>query len=88
MLLVAFWPVLVDPARERLPVRRRLVLAGLAVIGRPGRMLAVTAVVGAVLAVSTVLLAAIVLVGVAYASLVGARYVLPLVDHLEARLPA
>jgi hypothetical protein len=87
MFLVAFWPILADPRREGLGLRRRLALAGLVVIGRPGRVLALTAILVVILAVSTVLFAAIVLVSVAYVSLVGARYVLPLADSLEARLP-
>lgn len=87
MLLVTFWPVLVDPRREGLALRRRLALAGLVVIGRPGRVVALTLVVTAILIVSTVLFAAILLVSVAYVSLVSARYVLPMLDALEARLP-
>jgi hypothetical protein len=87
MLLVAFWPVLVDPRREGLGLRRRLLLAGLVVIGRPGRLFLLTIVVVAILVVSTVLFAAVLIVSVAYVSLVAARYVLPLVDELEARLP-
>lgn len=88
MFLVAFWPILVDPRREGLGLRRRMALAGLVVIGRPGRVLALTAIQLVILLVSTILLAAILLVSVAYASLVATRYVLPLVDSLEARLPA
>lgn len=87
LLLVAFWPILVDPQREGLGLRRRLALAALVVIGRPIRMLALTAIVATILVVSIVLFAAILLVSVAYVSLVASRYVLPLVDELEARLP-
>lgn len=87
MLLVAFWPVATDPRREELGLRRWLALAGLAVIGRPGRVFLLTLIVVAILVVSTVLFAAILLVSVAYVSLVSARYVLPMVDALEARLP-
>jgi hypothetical protein len=87
MLLVVFWPVLVDPRREGLGLRRRLALAGLVVIGRPGRVAALTIVVAAILIVSTVLFVAILLVSVAYVALVSARYVLPMLDALEARLP-
>lgn len=87
MLLVVFWPVLVDPRREGLGLRRRLALAGLVVIGRPGRVVALTLIIATILVVSTVLFAAILLVSVAYVSLVSARYVLPLLDALEARLP-
>lgn len=87
MFLVAFWPVLVDPRRQDIGLRQRLVLAGLAVIGRPGRMLVLTAIVGLILIVSTILFAAIVLVSVAYVAVFSSRVVLPLVDALEARLP-
>lgn len=87
MFLVAFWPILVDPRREGLRIRGRLVLAGLVVIGRPGRMLLLTAIVGLILVVSTILFAAIVLVSVAYVAVFSSRLVLPLADGLEARLP-
>lgn len=87
MFLVAFWPVLVDPQREGLGIRQRLTLAGLAVIGRPVRLLVLTAIVALILVVSTILFAAIVLVSVAYVAVFSSRVVLPLVDALEARLP-
>jgi hypothetical protein len=86
--LLAFWPILADPHRDGVALRRRLALAGLVVVGRPGRILALTLVIGVILAVSIVLLAAIVLIGVAYASLVASRYVLPLVDAVEAGVAA
>jgi len=88
MYLVAAWPVLVDPGHEGATFRRRLQLAALLVIGRPARLLLLTGAIVAVLAVSALLLAAIVLVGVAYASLLATRWVLPNVDELEARYEA
>jgi hypothetical protein len=88
MFLVAVWPILVDPQRESAPVRRRLQLAGLIVIGRPGRLFLLTAIVIVVLAASVVILAGIVLVGVAYTSLLATRWVLPAADELEARYEA
>lgn len=88
MLLVAFWPLLADPRREALGLRGRLALAGVVVIGRPMRSLALTVVVTAILVVSTVLFAALVIVSVAYVSLVSARYVLPLADEVERQLAA
>jgi len=88
MYLVAVWPILVDPNREETGVRRRLQLAGLVVIGRPGRLFALTILIGLTLVASTVLLGAIVLVGVAYASLLATRWVLPAADELEARFEA
>jgi hypothetical protein len=85
MVLVAFWPILVDPLREELPFRRRLWLAALVNLARPGRMFVLTLLIVGVLFVSTVLFAAIVTVAVAYVSLVAARYVLPVADRLEGR---
>jgi hypothetical protein len=87
MFLVAFWPILADPRRADLGLRRRIGLAGLVVIGRPGHLFALTVVVAVLLLVSAVLFAALMIVSVAYVSLVSSRYVLPLVDALEARLP-
>lgn len=88
MFLIAIWPILVDPRREDATVRRRMVVAGLVVIGRPGRLFLLTLVVLVLLAVSTLLLAAIVLVAVGYSSLVAARWVLPTADGLESRFEA
>ena len=88
MAVVAIWPVLVDPRREDRPLRRRLQLAGLVVIGRPGRLFVLTLLIAAILVVSTALLGVIVLVGVAYASLLATRWVLPTADDLEARYEA
>jgi uncharacterized membrane protein YesL len=88
MSLVAIWPVLVDPRHEAAPLRRRLQLAGLVVIGRPGRLFLLTLLIVALLTVSVVLLAAIVLVGVGYTSLLATRWVLPAVDELESRYEA
>ena len=87
MFLTAFWPILVDPQREGVRLRRKLALAGLAVIGRPVRMVALTVVVVVLLTVSTILFAALVIASVAYVALISSRVVLPLVDEVEARLP-
>ena len=88
MYLIALWPMLVDPKHERLPLRRRVQLAGLVVIGRPARLFLLTVLIAAVLVASTALLGVIVLVGVAYASLLATRWVLPAADELEARYEA
>lgn len=87
LFIVAWWPLLVDPRRDDLGSRRRIALAGLAVIGQPVRMLALSLVLTAVLIGSAILFAALLLLGVAYTSLVSTNYVLPLVDALEARVP-
>jgi uncharacterized membrane protein YesL len=88
MFLVAVWPILVDPRHESAPLRRRLRLAALVVIGRPGRLFLLTVLIVALLAISIVVLAAIVLVSVGYVSLLATRWVLPVVDELEARYEA
>lgn len=85
--LVTLWPILVDPRHESASLRRRLALAGLVVIGRPMRAIGLPVVVVTLLGLSVVLFAAIVLVSVAYTSLVAARVVLPTLDELEARVP-
>ncbi|HXG27198.1 MAG TPA: hypothetical protein VNL94_10195 [Candidatus Binatia bacterium] len=87
MFLVAAWPLLVDPRREDVGVKRRLSLAAIAVIGRPVRMVVLVALVGLLLVASAVLFALLVMVTVAFVALVSSRYVLPMVDELEARLP-
>jgi uncharacterized membrane protein YesL len=88
MFLVAVWPILVDPKHESAPLRRRIQVAALVVIGRPGRLFLLTALIIALLAISVVLLAAIVLVAVGYTSLLAARWVLPVADELESRYEA
>lgn len=87
MFVVAFWPIFVDPERDGVGLRAKLTLAGLAVIGRPVRVIALTILVAIVLAVSTVLFAVLVVASVAYVALVSSRVVLPMVDALESRLP-
>ncbi len=88
MYLVALWPVLADPNRADMSLRRKLQVAGLILIGRPVRLLLVTLVVVVILAVSTVMLAGIVLFGVAFTSIVATRWVLPAADELESRFEA
>lgn len=85
MFLVAAWPLLVDPRRQKVPLRRRLWLAALVGLAHPGRIFVLTATIVALLVVSTVLLAALLTVSVAYVSLVATRYVLPAADRLEGR---
>ena len=87
MLLTTAWPLLADPQREDVGLRGRLTLAGLVVIGRPGRVVLLAAVIFVALAVSAVMFALLAMVSIAYIALVSCRYVLPLADELEARLP-
>lgn len=87
MLVTTLWPVLVDPEREGLGLRQRLTLAGLAVIGRPVRILVLTVAIVFILAASTILFATLIIVSVAYVAIVSSRVILPLVDDVEARIP-
>lgn len=88
MSTIAIWPVLADPSRDDEPLRRRLRLAGLVVVGRPGRLFLLTILIAIVLVASTALLGGIVLFGIAYAGLLATRWVLPAADELEARYEA
>ena len=85
MFLVAAWPLIVDPVRADEPIRRKLKLAALVNLARPARMFALTALIVAILALSTVLFAALLTISVAFVSLVATRYVLPVADRLEGR---
>ncbi len=85
MFLVAAWPILVDPLRQDMSIARRLKLAALVNVARPGRMFALTVVIAAIVLISTALFAALLTVSVAFVSLVTARYVLPAADRLEGR---
>jgi hypothetical protein len=85
MMLVAFWPILVDPSRSGLSLRRRLRLAAMVNLWRPGRMAGLTLLLTALLAVSAVFFAALLTISIAYMSLVATRFVLPLADLVEGR---
>lgn len=83
----AFWPLAVDPRRAGVPWRERARLAGLLVLAHPIRLGVLTIVLTALLVLSTVLVAALMTVGVGFVALAACRYVLPAADRLEARLP-
>jgi hypothetical protein len=85
---VALWPLLVDPAREAIPVARRARLAGLLVLASPVRFAALAAALAVIALVSAVATPALLSVSVAFVALVAARFVLPAADRLEAGLPA
>lgn len=82
---IVAWPIVLDPVRRSEPLRARLRLAGLLLLAHPLRMGGLALLVGAFLLASTVAVAAIVTVALAFAFLVVARYVLPAADRLEGR---
>lgn len=81
----ALWPLLVDPLRVELPVRTRFRLAGLLVLAFPLRLGLLALVLLVILAISTVLFAALLTISVAYCALVACHYVLPAADRFEGR---
>ena len=83
---LAFWPLLVDPDREAIPVIARARMAGLVVLAAPLRFAELGAAIAVVTLISTVAFAALLSVSVAFIALVAARVVLPAADQLEARL--
>jgi hypothetical protein len=85
VLGLAFWPLLVDPAREVMPVRERARLAGVIIVAEPLRFAGLGAAIAVVTVLSTVAFPALLSVSVAFMALVAARVVLPAADRLEMR---
>jgi hypothetical protein len=83
VLGVPFWVLLVDPDREDAPVLRRARLAALLVVAAPARLTWLAFLLAVLLLASTVAFVALLTIAPAYASLVAARYALPLADRLE-----
>jgi hypothetical protein len=83
---LAFWPLLVDPARDAMPIAARGRLAGLVVLAHPARFAGLGASVAVVTIVSAVAFAALLSVSVAFIALVASRVTLPAADQLEVRL--
>lgn len=82
---VVAWPIVLDPVRREVPIGRRLRLAALLLVAHPLRMGGFALLVGGLLVASTVAIAALVTVALAFACLLSARYVLPAADRLEGR---
>lgn len=83
---LAFWPLLVDPARDAWTIRERARLAGLVVLAQPVRFAGLAAAVAIVTLISAVAFAALLSVAVAFIALVACRVVLPAADTLAASL--
>jgi hypothetical protein len=77
-----FWLILADPERPDLGVAEAARLAAALLLVRPGRLLGLSVVVVIVLVIATILMAALLTVGVAYAALLTARTVLPAADRI------
>jgi hypothetical protein len=87
ILGLAFWPLLVDPARATPPGDRARLVA-FVVLAQPGRFAIMGIALAAVALVSAVAFPALLSVSVAFIALVSARVVLPAADRLEARTVA
>jgi hypothetical protein len=83
---VPFWPLLLDPLRDSMPLLERLRLAATLVIVSPLRFGSLLVLVAALLVVSLVFFAAILTISVAFVALLTARFTLPAADRLEGRL--
>lgn len=84
-VLLAFWPLLMDPLRQGEPLSDRLRLAVTVILVAPGRYVTLMLLTWVFLLLSTILLAALLTVSVAFVALVVSRYVLPLADRIESR---
>ncbi len=82
---VAAWPILLDPVRADEPVLARLRLGALLALAHPIRVGGLALLLAILLALSTVLIAALLSVAGALTSLIAAHYVLPAADRLEGR---
>ncbi len=83
--LLCLWPLVVDPRREESSLREQMQLAALLVLAFPSRIGALVMITALLLAVSTVLFAALITITLAFCALLGCRYVLPAADRLEGR---
>ena len=82
---LAFWPLLVDPARQSMPATSRARLAALVVLANPVRFASLGACVAVVTLVSAIAFAALLSMSIAFIALVASRVTLPAADQLEAR---
>lgn len=80
------WTLLLDPERAERSVRDRLRLAVLLFLAAPARTALLAFLLAVLLVIATILFAALITIGVAFTSLVAARYLLPLADRLETWL--
>jgi hypothetical protein len=79
---VTVWPLIVDPARDRLPLRAVVRTALLLALAFPLRFGGLLLVLIAVLVVGTLAVVALLTIALGFAALVACRYVLPAADRL------
>jgi hypothetical protein len=86
--VLCLWPLLTDPRREAWGLRDAARGAGYLLVAHPLRIALLGFVIALILLVSTIAVAALVAISVAFVALLACRYVLPAADRLEARLAA
>jgi len=79
------WPIVLDPIRAGLRLRERLRLAALLMLAYPLRMAGLALLLAALVVFSTLTVAPILMISVAFTCLVAAHCVLPAADRLEGR---
>jgi hypothetical protein len=84
--LCTFWPILGDPERTANGVRANARLASYLVLAHPVRMGSFAILLAVLYIASTIVIAAIVTVSLAFGAVVGCRFVLPAADRLEAQI--
>jgi len=84
---VVAWPIILDPERDGEPVRRRLRLAAAALVVHPIRVGLFAAAIGALMLVAVLLVAPVLTCGIAFGWLAIVRFVLPIADRVEGRVP-
>jgi len=82
---IVLWPLLADPERVNDPLATRVRLAATIVLAWPVRVALLACAIGIVLVASTIMLAALLTISVAFVALVASRFVIPLADRIEHR---
>ena len=80
---IVIWTLLVDPRRADQAIATRLRTAALVIVAVPTRSAGLGILVGILAAISTVLVVALLSVGVAFIALVACRAVYPIADRLD-----
>jgi hypothetical protein len=83
---IVAWPVFLDPARDRRPVRDRATLTARLLLVDPVRFGAVGILVALLVVVSLVLTVAILTVSISFVALIACRAVYPVADRLDPEL--
>jgi hypothetical protein len=88
LVVICWWPLLVDPEREGRGGRGALRSAVTLALAHPFRIGGLALVLAVVLVISTVAFAALVTISLSFCALAACHYVLPAIDRLEAQLAA